>query len=145
MRRTQPAFPNPPVPIVVDGIPVHKRNYPFIDSLRVVQHRVALEPAIPGMNHPPPRLPIALCSVIAASGLAAMHAAWNGTGRAVPAPVCYDEGVWQRQAIRHQILDQLLARTPFELPSELVSREEKATISRLVAQLKPSPHTFTNL
>lgn len=27
MRRTQPAFPNPPVPIVVDGIPVHKRNY----------------------------------------------------------------------------------------------------------------------
>jgi len=30
-----------------------------------------------------------------------MHAAWNGTGRAVPAPVCYDEGVWQRKAIRH--------------------------------------------
>ncbi len=42
----------------------------------------------------------------------------------------------QRQAIRRQILDQLLSRTPFELPAELVSREEKSTISRLVAQLK---------
>jgi trigger factor len=42
----------------------------------------------------------------------------------------------QRQAMRHQILDQLLHRTPFELPSELVSREEKSTINRLVGQLK---------
>jgi trigger factor len=42
----------------------------------------------------------------------------------------------QRQAIRRQLLDQLLIRTPFELPSDLVSREEKSTISRLVAQLK---------
>ena len=42
----------------------------------------------------------------------------------------------QRQAIRHQLLDQLLARTPFELPAELVSREERGTISRLVVQLK---------
>jgi trigger factor len=42
----------------------------------------------------------------------------------------------QRQAMRRQMLDQLLARTPFELPSELVSREEKSTIRRLVAQLK---------
>jgi trigger factor len=42
----------------------------------------------------------------------------------------------QRQAIRGQIVDYLLQRTPFELPSELVSREEKSTIQRLVAQLK---------
>ena len=42
----------------------------------------------------------------------------------------------QRQAMRRQILDQLLRQTPFELPTDLVSREEKGTISRLVAQLK---------
>ena len=35
----------------------------------------------------------------------------------------------QRQAMRRQLLDQLLAQTPFELPSDLVSREEKSTIS----------------
>ena len=38
--------------------------------------------------------------------------------------------------MRRQILDQLLRQTPFELPADLVSREEKSTISRLVAQLK---------
>jgi trigger factor len=42
----------------------------------------------------------------------------------------------QRQAMRRQIVDQLLQQTPFELPSDLVSREEKSTIGRLVAQLK---------
>jgi trigger factor len=42
----------------------------------------------------------------------------------------------QRQAMSRQLLDQLLHHTPFELPSELVSREEKTTISRLVTQLK---------
>ena len=42
----------------------------------------------------------------------------------------------QRQAMSRQLLDQLLHHTPFELPSELVSREEKSTISRLVTQLK---------
>jgi trigger factor len=42
----------------------------------------------------------------------------------------------QRQALSRQLLDQLLLHTPFELPSELVSREEKSTISRLVTQLK---------
>jgi trigger factor len=42
----------------------------------------------------------------------------------------------QRQAIRRQILDMLLRQTPFELPSDLVSREEKSTVDRLVAQLK---------
>ena len=35
-----------------------------------------------------------------------------------------------------QILDQLLQKTPFELPADLVLREEKSTIRRLVLQLK---------
>ena len=42
----------------------------------------------------------------------------------------------QRQAMRRQIVDQLIAATPFELPADLVSREERTTIRRLVAQLK---------
>jgi len=42
----------------------------------------------------------------------------------------------QRQAMRRQLVDQLIHQTPFELPSDLVSREEKSTIGRLVAQLK---------
>jgi trigger factor len=42
----------------------------------------------------------------------------------------------QRQAVRAQIVGALLQATPFELPTELVSREEKNTVDRLVAQLK---------
>ena len=42
----------------------------------------------------------------------------------------------QRQALRRQILDQLLAQTPFELPSDLVRREEDSTIRRLVMELR---------
>jgi trigger factor len=42
----------------------------------------------------------------------------------------------QRQAMRQQLVDTLLRQTPFELPADLVSREEKSTIERLVAQLK---------
>jgi trigger factor len=42
----------------------------------------------------------------------------------------------QRQSVRRQLLDQLLRQTPFELPRDLVSREERTTISRLVSQLK---------
>jgi trigger factor len=42
----------------------------------------------------------------------------------------------QRQSVRAQIVSALLQATPFELPSELVSREEKNTVARLVAQLK---------
>jgi trigger factor len=45
-------------------------------------------------------------------------------------------GTEQRQSMSRQLLDKLLHQTPFELPSELVSREEKSTISRLVVQLK---------
>ena len=42
----------------------------------------------------------------------------------------------QRMAMRRQIVDQLLQRTPFDLPRDLVMREEKNTIRRLVADLK---------
>jgi trigger factor len=44
--------------------------------------------------------------------------------------------VEQRQSIRGQIVEALLQATPFELPSDLVSREEKNTVARLVAQLR---------
>ena len=42
----------------------------------------------------------------------------------------------QRQAMSSQLLGILLHQTPFELPADLVSREEKSTIRRLVVQLK---------
>ena len=42
----------------------------------------------------------------------------------------------QRQALRRQILDQLLGQTPFELPADLVAREEASTIRRLVMELR---------
>jgi trigger factor len=42
----------------------------------------------------------------------------------------------QRQAIRQQVLVNLLGKTPFELPPELVSREEANTIRRLVRELR---------
>jgi trigger factor len=42
----------------------------------------------------------------------------------------------QRQALRRQILDVLLHQTPFELPADLVSREEANTVRRLVRELR---------
>jgi trigger factor len=42
----------------------------------------------------------------------------------------------QAQVMRRQIVDALLRQTPFDLPVDLVTREEKNTIARLVAQLK---------
>lgn len=42
----------------------------------------------------------------------------------------------QRRAIRRQVLDALIAATPFELPADLVSRQEKSTISRMVMELR---------
>src|SRR5262249_35515592 len=38
--------------------------------------------------------------------------------------------------MHHQIVDQLIMSTPFELPTDLVTREERSTIHRLVGQLK---------
>ncbi len=42
----------------------------------------------------------------------------------------------QRQALRRQIVDHLLEKTPFDLPADLVRREEQGTIRRLVAELR---------
>ena len=42
----------------------------------------------------------------------------------------------QRQAIRAEILTQLASQTPFDLPADLVSRQEKSTVRKLVSQLK---------
>jgi trigger factor len=42
----------------------------------------------------------------------------------------------QRQALRRQVLDQLLQQSPFELPADLVSREETNTVRRLVRELR---------
>lgn len=42
----------------------------------------------------------------------------------------------QRQALRRQIVDHLLAQTPFDLPADLVRREEQSTIRRLVMELR---------
>jgi trigger factor len=42
----------------------------------------------------------------------------------------------QRQAIRREIMDKLIEETPFDLPADLVSRQEKSTIRRLVMEMK---------
>jgi len=42
----------------------------------------------------------------------------------------------QKQAVRRQILDALITATPFELPTDLVSRQEKSTTSRLIMELR---------
>jgi trigger factor len=41
-----------------------------------------------------------------------------------------------RRVVRRQIVDLLLRQTPFDLPTDLVAREEKNTTARLVEQLK---------
>jgi trigger factor len=51
----------------------------------------------------------------------------------------------QRQAIRRQLLDKLLASTPFDLPPELVSREEASTIRRLVSELRQEGMTDADI
>jgi trigger factor len=42
----------------------------------------------------------------------------------------------QRQAIRREIMDRLIDETPFELPADLVARQEKSTLRRLVMEMK---------
>ncbi len=42
----------------------------------------------------------------------------------------------ERRVIRRQIVDLLLRQAPFDLPTDLVAREEKNTTSRLVDQLR---------
>ncbi len=54
-------------------------------------------------------------------------------------------GFQQRQAMRRQIVDQLIAEVPFDLPSELVTRQERTTLQRLVAELKQAGLTDADL
>jgi trigger factor len=42
----------------------------------------------------------------------------------------------QRQAMRREIMDKLIAETSLELPEDLVGRQEQSTVNRLVMQLK---------
>jgi len=42
----------------------------------------------------------------------------------------------QRAVIRRQVLDKLIEATPFDLPADLVSRQEKGTIQRLAMELR---------
>jgi trigger factor len=47
----------------------------------------------------------------------------------------------QQQAVRREIMDQLLANTPFDLPEDLVKRQEATTIRRLVMELRQGGFT----
>ena len=51
----------------------------------------------------------------------------------------------QRMAVRRQVLDALIAQTPFDLPPDLVSRQEKSTISRLVMELRQEGFTDNDI
>jgi len=42
----------------------------------------------------------------------------------------------QRQAVRREVMSSLTKETPFDLPADLVSRQEKSTLRRLVMDLK---------
>jgi trigger factor len=42
----------------------------------------------------------------------------------------------QREAVRRDVMASLIAETPFELPADLVNRQEKSTLRRLVLDLK---------
>ncbi len=44
----------------------------------------------------------------------------------------------KRQAIRTEILSKLVAETPFDLPSDLVARQERSTLRRLALELRQS-------
>jgi trigger factor len=42
----------------------------------------------------------------------------------------------QRQAVRREIVDQLVAQAPFDLPADLVARQERSTLRRQVDEMK---------
>lgn len=42
----------------------------------------------------------------------------------------------QRQAVRRQIVDQLASETPFDLPADLVARQERSTLRRQVDEMR---------
>ncbi len=51
----------------------------------------------------------------------------------------------KRQAVRGEILDKLVAETPFDLPADLVSRQEKTTLRRLAMELRQGGLSDTDL
>jgi len=51
----------------------------------------------------------------------------------------------QRQAMRREILDKLMNETPFDLPGDLVGRQEKATVRRLMLDLRQEGYTDSEL
>ena len=51
----------------------------------------------------------------------------------------------KRQTIRREIMDKLVAETPFELPTDLVSRQEKSTLRRLAHELRQGGLSDTDL
>lgn len=50
-----------------------------------------------------------------------------------------------RQAIRREILDQLIAATPFDLPADLVARQEASTIRRRVMEMREGGLSDTDI
>src|SRR5262249_13777212 len=42
----------------------------------------------------------------------------------------------QRQAVRKAVLDQLVEKTPFELPADLVARQERSTLRNQVQEMR---------
>ena len=42
----------------------------------------------------------------------------------------------QRQSIRRQVIDQMAAEVPFDLPTDLVARQERTTVRRLIEELR---------
>lgn len=50
-----------------------------------------------------------------------------------------------RQAVRRQIVDALINRVPFDLPPDLVKRQETGTLRRLVNELREAGYSDTEL
>lgn len=53
--------------------------------------------------------------------------------------------IQQRQAVRREILAQLIKETPFDLPNDLVSRQERDTLRRLILDLRQEGLTDTEI
>jgi trigger factor len=51
----------------------------------------------------------------------------------------------QRQSIRRELMDQLIAETAFDLPPDLVARQTRATVRRLVMELKQEGHSENDI
>ncbi|MEW4566420.1 trigger factor [Tautonia sp. JC769] len=50
-----------------------------------------------------------------------------------------------RQAVRRQIVEQLIERCPFDLPTDLVKRQEVSTLRRLVSEMREAGYSDSEL